>query len=180
MKLNKYFSLSSAGFAYHVILPVIAVLVVVGIGAKVLTASHAATPNYYQVLNSANAAQTTGVSQIAAQVQSLGSQTVSELAPGAQLDYLVYGKVPITSECYFIQVLPLKGGSTTANITFGGIGATKSVNVTYNANYSNYLQRFCVPTNATGATPAYNVYNQSPSTGPDVLVFEDVVEQPGQ
>lgn len=186
----KFHRLNQTGLA-HYILPALVVVAIGLIGVRVLTASHADSPtvkitntsststtsSFYQILNYASAAQTTGVTQVSAQIQSLGAQTVDQLSPGAQLDLLAYGKTSISSECYYFQVLPLKGGGATATIAFGGIGASKTVNFTYNATYASFLQSFCVPT-GKGATPSYNVENLSPSTGPDVLVYQDVVQQP--
>src|SRR5947209_6744628 len=100
----KLIRLNQAGIS-HYIVPVIAVLVISVMGVRVLTTSHAdsvttaatttttlTTPTYYQLLNYTSAAQTNGVTQISSQLQSLGSQTFDQLTPGAELDYLVYGK----------------------------------------------------------------------------------------
>lgn len=165
--------LSTKGLT-RMFLPVVIVLGVATIGATVFTASHAATPNSFQLLNYMDAAQTPGVTNISANVQSIGTQTVSQVAPGAELDYLVGGKAPVTNECYYFQILPLKGGSTTAKIAFAGLGATKTMNIALNTANSSYLQRVCVPT-GTGTTQAYNVKNLSPATGPLVLVYQDEV-----
>lgn len=160
-------------------LPVVIVLGVATIGATVFHASHAATPTVVQILNYADAAQTSGVSNIASNVQSLGDQTVSQVNPGAELDYMVSGKAPVNNQCYYFQIMPLKGGGTTAKISFAGVGATKTVNIAFNPLNGGYLQKVCVPT-GTGTTQAYSVKNLSPATGPLVLVYQDEVTQPAQ
>jgi hypothetical protein len=172
----KYTPLNQRGFSYHIILPVLTMLAVSVIGVHVFTASHAATPTYFQMLNAADAASTPGVSQIQSSIQSLGTQTVSQVLPGAELDYLIGGKVPVDNICYYFQIMPLKGGGTVAKIAFGGIGAMKTLNIPYDATRSGYLQKVCVPTD-NGATPAYSVKNLSPETGPEVLVYQAEVAQ---
>ncbi len=143
--------------------------------AYLLLHSHAATQSSVQFLNYASAGQTTGVTNVQAQVNSIGTQTVSQLAPGAKLNYLVGGKVPIKSECFVFNVLPLKGGSTTAKIEF--VSGSHSVNqsITYNPN-NPYWQQVCV-NNESKALKGYSVFNRSPSTGPLVLVYQDIVLQ---
>jgi len=156
------------------VIPVVLVLLFALVGGYALVSSHAATIGYTQVLNYQARSQTVGVTDIQAQVNSIGSQTVSDISPGAQLDYQVGGKVAISQECYFVEVLPLKGGGTTATVQFTGQGSAITRQLVYDPNQAGNFQKVCV-SSGNGTIQAYNVYNKSPSTGPDVLVFEDVL-----
>src|SRR5581483_5140554 len=89
-------------------LPLVTIAAFAAVGSYFLLRSHAATLSYTQFLTYTSAAQTAGVTTVVSQVESLGSQTVNQVAPGGKLTYLVGGKVAIKSECYYIQVLPLK------------------------------------------------------------------------
>lgn len=136
--------------------------------------SRAASPTYYQVLNYTSAAQTKGVTPVAMQVNSLGAQTANQVLPGGKLTYIVGGKVPIKSQCYYFTIMPLKGGGLTAKIVFAGQGSAKAINVTYAPEKDGYLRSYCVKSGGGQIRP-YNVWNASPSTGPAVFVYEDIV-----
>ncbi len=154
------------------ILPGAIVLIVVIAGSYFLSSSHAETANYSQFLNYQSAEKTAGVVNIQAQIDSIGEQTVSDVSPNAQLSYAVGGKVAIKRECYYIQVLPLKGGGLTAAVELTGQGNSTKLNITYDPSKASSYQRICV-NSGNHPIKAYNVINLSPSSGPDVLIYQD-------
>ena len=146
------------------------------IGAYMLVRSRAATVSYSQFLNYQSAAQTAGVTNIPVQINSLGQQTVSQVAPGAKLTYLLGGKITIANECYYVQVLPLKGGGTTATVEFTGQGNSITRKLTYDANQAGNYQKICV-SSGSQTLKDYNIFNKSPAEGPALLVYEDIISQ---
>lgn len=144
------------------------------IGTYLVFSSYAATVTNYAFLNFSDAAQTAGVTNISSVANQIGSQTMSQVAPGGQLTYLVGGKVPLKSICYFLQIMPLKGGDTTAKVSLTAQSTAKTVNINYDPNNSNNFQQVCIRA-GSGSPQSYNVANLSPSTGPNVLVYQAVV-----
>lgn len=145
-------------------------IVFAGIGAYVLTSSHAATVSYVNFLNSGSAAQTAGVSTVTDNLLQIGAQSVSQVAPGGQLDYLTGGKVAYGSICYYARAVNPKGVGTTAKVEFVGQGSSKTVSLPV----ANDYQSVCV-NSGHGALKAYNVYNLSPADGPNVLIYQAVL-----
>ncbi len=142
------------------------------VGAYLLRGSDAATPTYHQLLNYSARSQTAGVTDIQAQVNSLGAQTVSTVEPGAQLDYQVGGKTLIKNQCYYYSITPNKGGGETAKIQFVGQGSAVTINVTYSPENAGFWRKTCVG-KGTQTQKAYNVANLSAPGGPNVLVYQD-------
>lgn len=144
------------------------------VGVTLLVGSHAATLGYTQILNYQARSQTTGVTDVPMQINSLGEQMVSLVAPGEQLDYQVGGKTDISQECYLVEVSPHTDGGATATVEFTGPGRSVTRKLTYDPNQAGNFQKVCVPSGSK-APFAYNVNNKSPSTGPDILVYEDLI-----
>lgn len=140
---------------------------------KILFISNAATVNYTAINNYTFAMAAPGVSSVQAQVNFIGSQTVNQLAPGAKLTYSQGVKSP-KNVCYYVQVLPLKGGGTTATVDFTSPTRVMTVNLTYDPNNTGNFQVVCVGTGLK-SNPGYNIYNRSPASGPALLVYQEVI-----
>jgi hypothetical protein len=149
------------------------VLIFAAVGSYTLLKSHAALPPpYLQFLNYQSAAQTTGVSNVSDYIDSIGAQTVSQVAPGGQLTYLVGGKTPTKTLCYFIRAGNTKGVGTVATVQLTNQYDAATISLPINYQY----QRYCVvSTSTSGTLKPYNVYNKSAVDGPNVLIYQTIV-----
>ncbi len=147
------------------------VLLFAGIGSYLLMQSHAATVPYSQFLTYTNAAQTTGVGTSTDYVNQIGTQTVSQVAAGGQLTYVVGGKVAIKSMCYFLRAVNPKGVGNTATVELTNQYKSIVISLPIAAEY----QEYCVGTAKNGSLKPYNVYNKSAQDGPQVLIYQTVV-----
>ncbi len=152
-------------------LVIIFVLLFAGIGSYLLMQSHAATVPYSQFLTYTNAAQTSGVSTATDYVNQVGTQTVSQVAAGGQLTYVVGGKTAIKSMCYFLRAVNPKGVGTTATVELTNQYKSTVISLPVAGDY----QELCVGSAKSGTLKPYNVYNKSAQDGPQVLVYQTVV-----
>jgi hypothetical protein len=171
----------------HYLLPVLFVLIIAVIGVRLLTASHAATPADITAASSPNvtkskvefipadtANRSTGITLSSATVSQVGVQMVAQVAPNAQLTFPKGIVGTGDTACYFVQAQPLKGGGSTATIEFNSTSYSVNKNIAYDLNNPGTFSEVCVQPGQQ-ANKGFSLANLSPSTGPDVLVYEEVL-----
>jgi hypothetical protein len=102
----------------------------------------------------------------------IGTQYVSDVAPGGELSYVMSGKVSIKSICYDARAYNSPKSLVqvpSVYTTFVGQGNTVAVDLPTDGNY----YQVCVPS-GTKTTPTYNVANLSDSAY--VLVYQATVK----
>src|SRR4051812_13554499 len=116
---------------YKLIGLVVAVAVFAVLGVKLLSnsgASPAASTPVVGYLNFQSAASVDGVDVANMQdaVAGIGLQTVTEIAPGKQLTYVMGGKVVPTSVCYYLRASNPKSGVqiASASVTLANYGSS--------------------------------------------------------
>ncbi len=188
MKLTK---LNQAGFA-HYVMPLLVVAVIVLIGIRVLTGSHAdnVTPtanlsvsntastsmsstilNYSNVLLDSSSA---GLQNIPYNIDNIGSQTVVQVAPSQKLSFGTGGKVIIKNICYYFKVAATDPTNTTAIVQFVAYNNTVTKTLTDNTAQTG-LDMVCVNESTTSTKSfTYNIYNKSASNGPNVLLYQAI------
>lgn len=182
MKIHR---LNQAGFS-HYLLPVLVVVIVGLIGARVITASHAAGPTtltftpaaatpttsrHVAILGPSN---TVGgqAAQSSVPYSFIGYQTVNYLGPGQSLTYN-QGVKGNEKSCYELYVEPPQTGTATATVEFANNNNYEMLTLT--SNPTDNLQQVCVPA-GTLTNPGFNVENQTPSQqNTTIEVFEDVM-----
>ncbi len=169
MKLQK---LTQTGLA-HYILPLVVVVLVGIVGVAVLLGSHAATLHYLGYNNNTSVANNNGTSVFTSQdyLAGIGAQNVSDIIPGAKLIYNYFpGKTAFSSVCYQVRVYNSPKAATqvtSANITFVGLGNSKTMTLPVDSNY----HEVCVASGKSSQL-GYNIWNQSALAY--VLVYQAV------
>lgn len=146
-------------------------------GTYLLTSSKAAPSSpvtNVNFINASSAAVSPGVTTVPSIVNQVGSQSVSQVAPGGKLTYVQGLKGTIKSVCYYVSVQPMKGGSLTATVEFTSPTETLTTNLTYTDATANTYHGVCVGAGRK-TSPGYNVYNKSPATGPNILVYQQMM-----
>ena len=159
----------------HLIVPVLAVLVIGVIGAKVLSASHADSPNTIITNNAAASSATLKNEAIQTAAQALGSsgapssapysfigsQTVNDVSSGQTLTYSDGVKGTSVTSCYSFYVTQPKAGSITFPVEFTTNNNSITVNVTSTA--TDDLQQVCVAPGKQ-VNPGFSVKNLASSS----------------
>lgn len=176
----RYKKFNQSGLS-HYVLPLVVLVLISLIGAKVLSAHSSATLNtspaskadtvlpikHEMVLDTTNfSGANTAQSTVA--YDYIGTQTVAVLGPGDSMS-LVQGVKGRYTACYEVYVQQPKTGSSTISAEFGGYNNSLTTNLT--SSTSNALQRVCVPA-GTSTNPGFAVKNlNSPQGNEDLEVY---------
>jgi hypothetical protein len=151
---------------------VLFVVVFAALGAYFLLQTNAApSVAYSNFLNYTDAASTPNVTNATDFIGQVGTQTVSQVAPSGQLDYLIGGKVAFGSICYYVRAVNPKGVGTVAQVDFAGQYNSKTISVPVSNNY----QPVCISSGHSTTMKGYSVYNMSALDGPAILVYQAVI-----
>jgi hypothetical protein len=160
-------------------LPAIIVIVVAAAGVAALVSSKAATPStvHATVYTANDVVASPGISVGGSIIPTnyIGANTVATVSSGSKLVYNNGSKGNVT-HCYYVSVMPDKGGNGSATVYFASNNKILTKTITYDSTRPNDLQQVCVGA-GRDANPGYNIYNVSPlsSTNSNLVVYEDIV-----
>jgi hypothetical protein len=174
LKLKKPIDLDQKGLV-HYVLPALSILAVAVIGTYVISSGHAATKPLATFADYQSAEQVAGVTAVSAEVPNLQNPVmVSQVAPGAQLNYGINSRDTFQNACYYVNIPALKGTPSTAKVEFTAVGKTQTLNLSTTPSSPFEFQRVCVDSGQNPTTENFNVANLSPIGGANVLVYQAI------